>query len=193
MKHLSRYVHAVLGVLLSVTLPVGLLADTGPFLANGEVAFGSALGRTDPESSVSPVFADQQQIILANGGAVGRAINKAGKAANAVPAKPPPRPNSTYKPKPGEVDPNDLPSPPGTPGYVGARSNAAPNPKSIYGSFPQRKPNVLKNVAKGVGLTVLTGGVIVSGAALTYFGLVGAGIIEPINWEEVSGRSSGNQ
>ena len=201
MKHLSRCVPATLSLILSFTPPGGLLADTGLFLSNSEVTVSSALTHIDaPQSSLSHQVEEQPQIILATGGiggAVGRAATKAGKAATKAPP-PPPRSKPT-KPVADQYDQVNSPlnreyeriSPSQLLPESASRTGLPTSPQSIYSNagltpklMPKTKPSILKNVAKGVGLTVLTGGVIVSGAALTYFGLVGAGIIEPINWEE---------
>lgn len=210
MKHRSRYVPAVLSVMLSFSPPVCLLADTGPFLSNSEATLSSDLNRADPESSFSNVFDQQQKIILAFNTNIFKSIGKgAGKAVRkAEPPVKPPRP----KPK-GEADANDLPSPPkDTPGSTGARTNEGYKPimappekvpplnPVIYDRYipknalqytslapqPRSTPRALK-VVKWIAITTLIGGTLVAVGVPAYAGLIAGGLIEPIPGDDVFG------
>ncbi len=114
MKHLTRCVPTTLSLILSLTSPGGLLADTGPFLSNSAGTVSSDLIIAAPQSSLSHRVDEQPRIILATGfGSLGRNVSKGAKAATKA-TPPPPRPKSV---PPGaklgkDVDANDLPSPP---------------------------------------------------------------------------------
>jgi hypothetical protein len=180
MKHLSCCVPATLSLILSFTPPGSLLADTGPFLANSEVTRNADLTPIDAlPSSLSHRIEEQPQIILATGGiggAVGRGLKNAGKAATKAPP-PPPRPKSVGPPyKPIMAPPEKVPPAPVVydrfiPKNALKYTSLAPQPRST--------PRALK-VAKGFAITTLIGGTLVGVGTGAYAGLIAGGLIEPI-------------
>lgn len=145
MKHLSRCGPATLSLILSLTSPGGLLADTSLILPNKEVTVSLDLPPIAvPQSSLSHRFDEQPRNILATGfGSLGRNVSKGAKAATkATPA--PPHPKSV---PPGaklgkDVDANDPPSPPldspqNVPGYTGLQTN----PPVKLPPYPKYQPS----------------------------------------------------